>query len=47
MDHPTTPYQDLDLPGRVRRRLGNAVSLTKLKFQLFNEFDKVYNQSGL
>jgi hypothetical protein len=47
MDHPTTPYQDLDLPGRVRRRLGNAVSLTQLKFQLFNEFDKVYNQSGL
>ena len=47
MDHSTTPYQDLDLSGKVRLRLGNAVSLTKLKFQLFTEFDKIYNQSGL
>lgn len=47
MNETTTPYESLDLPGKVKNRLGNAVSLTKLKFQMFTEFDKVFNQSGM
>lgn len=47
MNENTTPYEALDLPGKVKNRLSNAVSLTKLKFQMFTEFDKVFNQSGM
>ena len=47
MNMQNTPYESLDLTGKVKMRLKNAVSSTKLKFQLFNEFDRIFNQSGL
>jgi len=47
MDYSNTSYEDLEACDKVKYRLSHAVSATKLKFQNFNEFDKVYHQSGI